>query len=72
MKKLIVGLVAVGAVIVLRPVVKRRMVQQMREHCEQMMGQFAGRRATTGDEAVAAEPVRQQARGPRGVGPVAC
>ena len=33
--KLTLGLVAVGAVIVLRPVVKRRMVQ-MREHCKQM------------------------------------
>ena len=36
MKKLILGLVAVGALIALRPVVKRRMAQKMREHCKQM------------------------------------
>jgi hypothetical protein len=36
MKKLILGLVAIGAVIALRPVVKRRMVQKMGEHCKQM------------------------------------
>ena len=36
MKKLILGLVAVGALIALRPVVKRRMVRKMREHCSQM------------------------------------
>ena len=48
MKKVIVGLVAVGAVLALRPVGKR-MAQKMREHCEQMaakcqqkMGQCAG------------------------------
>jgi hypothetical protein len=38
MKKLIVGVVAVGSVLALRPVVKRRMVQKMREHCKQMAG----------------------------------
>ena len=36
MKKLIVGAVAVGAVVALRPVVKRRMLEKMREHCGQM------------------------------------
>jgi uncharacterized membrane protein YccC len=43
MKKVIVGLAAAGAVIALRPVLKRRMVQKMRDHCEQMMAQFQGR-----------------------------
>lgn len=42
MKKLIVGSAAIGAVVALRPVVKRRMVQKMRDHCRQMMGQCAG------------------------------
>jgi hypothetical protein len=37
MKKLIIGLVAVAAVLALRPVGKR-MAQKMREHCEQMAG----------------------------------
>ena len=60
MKKVIVGIVAVGALIALRPVVKRRMVQKMREHCKQMavhckemMGaQPGGRGETTGQEAM--------------------
>ena len=60
MKKLIVGLAAVGAVIALRPVVKRRMVQKMREHCKQMaahckemMGaQRGGPGDATGEEAM--------------------
>ena len=38
MKKLIVGVLAVGAVIALRPVLQRRLVQKMREHCTQMAG----------------------------------
>ena len=42
MKKAIVGLVAVGAVIALRPLL-RRMGHKMREHCEQMATQFGGR-----------------------------
>ena len=60
MKKLILGLVAVGALIALRPVVKRRMVQKMREHCKQMathckemMGaQGEGRGEATGRDAM--------------------
>jgi hypothetical protein len=60
MKKLIVGVVAVGAVIALRPVLKRRMVQTMREHCKQMavhckemMGAQPGDRGeTTGQDAM--------------------
>jgi uncharacterized protein YjeT (DUF2065 family) len=42
MKKPIVGLVAVGVVVALRPLVKRRMAEKMREHCDQMMRQCAG------------------------------
>ncbi|HSJ73662.1 MAG TPA: hypothetical protein VK904_05040 [Miltoncostaeaceae bacterium] len=42
MKKAIVGLVAIGVIIALRPVM-RRMGQRMREHCEQMAAQFGGR-----------------------------
>jgi low affinity Fe/Cu permease len=51
MKKAIVGLLAVGAVIGLRQVMPR-VGRKMREHCEQMMGQFAGRSETTGPEAM--------------------
>ena len=39
MKKAVIGLAAVGAVIALRPFVKRRMVRKMREHCRQMAAQ---------------------------------
>jgi hypothetical protein len=42
MKTAIVGLVAVGAAIALRPVV-RRLGQKMREHCERMAAQFGPR-----------------------------
>jgi hypothetical protein len=42
MKKAIIGAVAIGAVFGLAQV-GRRMSQRMREHCEQMVGQFAGR-----------------------------
>jgi hypothetical protein len=38
MKKAIFGLAAVGAVIGLAPVVKRRIGHKMREHCEEMAG----------------------------------
>ncbi len=61
-KKLIIGLLAVGAALALRPVVKRRIVQKMREHCEQMMEQFAGRSETTGHEATGPEAGRQKMR----------
>lgn len=37
MKKALIGLVALGAVIALRPLVKRRMVEKMRDHCQQMV-----------------------------------
>jgi hypothetical protein len=59
MKKLIVGVAAVGAVVALRPVVKRRVLEKMREHCgrmaedcKQVMGQSASRSETTGHEAM--------------------
>jgi hypothetical protein len=47
MKKLIVGLVAVAAVLALRPVGKR-MAQKMREHCEQMAGKCQQKMAQFG------------------------
>ena len=69
MKKLIVGVAAVGAVVALRPAVKRRMLQKMHEHCgqmaahcEQMMGQSAGRSETSGHEAMDPEAMRQKMR----------
>jgi hypothetical protein len=59
MKKLIVGVAAVGAVVAIRPVVKRRMLEKMREHCgrmaedcKQVMGRSASRSETTGHEAM--------------------
>ena len=36
MKKLILGLAAVAVVVALRPMLKRRTAQKMRDHCEQM------------------------------------
>ena len=39
MKKLIVGVLAVGAVLALRPALRRQMAQRMREHCTQMAAQ---------------------------------
>ena len=49
MKKLIIGLVAVGAAMALRPVVKRHMVQ-MGEQCKQMMS--GGRNEAMSQEAM--------------------
>ena len=40
MKKAIVGLAAVGALLAARPVAKR-LVRQMHQRCDQMMAQFA-------------------------------
>ena len=62
MKKLIVGLLAVIAVVALRPVVKRRVVQRMREHCKQMMSEFSGGSAATGREAAGTEAMHQTMR----------
>lgn len=42
MKKAIIGVVAISAVLGLRHV-ERQMAYRMREHCEQMVGQLAGR-----------------------------
>ena len=39
MKKVIAGLAAVAIVLASRPLVKRRVVQKMRDHCTQMAGQ---------------------------------
>ena len=47
MKKATIGLAALAAAVALRPIVKRRMVQKMREHCKQMMSEFAGGSETT-------------------------
>jgi hypothetical protein len=66
MKKLIIGVLAVGAALALRPVVKRRavvkrrMVQKMREHCKQMMSQFAGSSETTAHETMGPEATPQK------------
>ena len=56
MKKLILGLAAVGALVALRPVVKRRVVQKKREHCKQMAAHckemMGGHGEATGREAM--------------------
>ena len=55
MKKLIVGFAAIGVVLALRPLVKRRVVQKMRDHCAQMAAHckemMQGRSETPGHEA---------------------
>ena len=66
MKKAIVGLAAVAAVVALRPLIKRRMLQKMRDHCEQMMGQCTARSEATGHEAMGPEAMRQKMREHRG------
>jgi hypothetical protein len=54
MKKAIFGLAAVGAVIGLGPVVKRRIGHKMREHCEEMAAKckqmMAGQPGARGEE----------------------
>ncbi len=62
MKKLIIGFAAVGAVMALRPVLKRRIGQKMREHCRQMMSQFAAGSETTGQEATGPEAMHRKMR----------
>jgi len=56
MKRLILGLAAVGAVFAVRPVIKRRMVQKMSAHCKQMAAHctemMGGHDEATGHEAV--------------------
>jgi hypothetical protein len=52
MKKLIAGVATVGVVMALRPLVKRRVVQKMLDHCKQMAAHckemMEGRSETTG------------------------
>jgi hypothetical protein len=52
--------VALGAVVALRPVVKRRMVRKMR--CKQMMGQLIGGSETTADAAMRPEAMPPKMR----------
>jgi hypothetical protein len=52
--------VALGAVVALRPVVKRRMVRKMR--CKQMMGQLIGGSETTADAAMGPEAMPPKMR----------
>jgi hypothetical protein len=49
MKKLIIGLAAIGAVLAVRPLVKRK-AQTMRERCEQMAGKCKEKMALLGSE----------------------
>ena len=62
MKKLILGLVAVGVVMALRPVLKRRMLGKMREHCKEMMGQCACGSETTAHDSMSPETMREKMR----------
>jgi hypothetical protein len=62
MRKPIIGVLAVGAALALRPMVKRRMVQKMRDHCKQMTFQCAGRSATTAHETIGPEAMPQKMR----------
>ena len=59
MKKAIVGVTAVAAVIALRPVLKRRMLRTMRAHCEQMMREFANGGEATDQQPVSTEAMRR-------------
>ena len=62
MKKLILGLAAVGAVLALRPVIKRRMVQEMSAHCRQMAArckQMMGDHEETSDREIMRQKMRE-------------
>ena len=61
MKKAIFGLAAVGAVIGLAPVVKRRIGHKMREHCEAMAANC--RQMMAGQPGACREEVGTQAHG---------
>jgi hypothetical protein len=65
MKKAIFGLATVGAVIALRPVLKRRILQKMQEHCQQMAAKckqmMAGPSSERGEAAGMPEPCKQMA-----------
>jgi hypothetical protein len=60
MRKAIFGLVVVGAVIALRPILKRCMLRKMQQHCQQMAphckqtaSQFGGQDETAASGAMA-------------------
>ena len=61
MKKAIFGLAAVGAVIGLGPVVKRRIGHKMREHCQQMAAKCKQMMAGRGEEVGTQEHGEQMA-----------
>ena len=65
MKKAIFGLAAVATVIALRPVLKRRIVQKMQDHCQQMAAQckqmMAGPSSERGEAAGMPEHCKQTA-----------
>jgi hypothetical protein len=66
MKKLILGLAAVGAVLALRPVIKRRMVQEMSAHCRQMAArckQMMGDHEETSDRETMHQKMREHGEG---------
>jgi hypothetical protein len=62
MKKLIIGMLAVGAALALRPVVKGRVAPKMREHCKQMMAQFAGSSEPAAHETMGPDAMPQKMR----------
>ena len=70
MKKAIFGLAAVGAVIGLGPVVKRRIGRKMREHCQQMAAKckqmMAAESGERGEAATMPEHCKQMAAHFRG------
>jgi hypothetical protein len=70
MKKLIAGVATVGVVMALRPLVKRRVVQNMRDHCNQVAARckdmMDGRSETTGHEARAQKTREHCEEIPRG------
>jgi hypothetical protein len=65
MKKAIVGVAAVGAVIALRPALKRRLLQKMHGHCQQMAPtcrqMMAGQPTERGEAAGTRQPSEQEA-----------
>jgi hypothetical protein len=61
MKKAIFGLAAVGAVIGLGPVMKRRIGHKMREHCKEMAAKC--KQMMAGQSGARAEEVGTQERG---------
>ena len=62
MKKLIFGVAAVGVVMALRPVAKRRMVQKMQAHCKQMAAHCKEMMGAQRDETTGHEAMKQKMR----------